>query len=135
MFADMLNILDDIIYKISDLFFDGLEFTVKAIVKKHFLIRLPIFSIMWILWLILFPIFIIGYIFKNREIESELFFAYAFCLTLFAAVIIYPHQVEPNEEQYEWIKENLKKGRYVSFFQEVYFMNLEDVMAFKLVWE
>jgi len=53
---------------------------------------------------------------------------------MLAAVILYPHQVEPDDEQYKWIKENLKRWTYISFFGEIYLMNLTDVMAFKLRW-
>lgn len=131
----MFDILAEILETIADLFFDGMEFIFEATMKKHFLIRLPVFSIIWLLWLILFPIYIVAHICTSLSIDLELFLIYIFCLVLLSVVILYPHQVEPDgKEKYEWIKENLKRGTYVSFFGEVYLMNLEDVMAFKLRW-
>jgi len=130
----MFDILNEIFEKLADLLSDGIEFIIDATVKKHFLIRLPVFSIMWLLWLILFPIYIVVYTCVNLSIDLELFLIYVFCLATLAAFILYPHQIELNNEQYEWIEENLKRWTYVSFFDGVYLMNLEDVMAFKLRW-
>jgi len=124
----------EILEKLTDLLFDGLEFIIEIIIKKHFLIRLPVFSIMWLLWLILFPIYIVAHICTNFNIDTELFLMYFFCLAMLAAVTLYPHPIEPDNEQYEWIEENLKKWTYISFFGEVYLMNLTDATAFKLRW-
>lgn len=131
----MFNALGEIVGTLMDLFFDRMESIVRATMKKHFLIRLPVFSIMWLLWLILFPIYIVSYICTEFGIDIEVFLIYFFCLALLATIIVYPHEIESaDEEQYKWIKENLKRWTYISFFGEVYLMNLTDVMAFKLRW-
>ena len=130
----MFGILVEILEELVDLFFDGIEFIIETTTKKHFLIRLPVFSILWLLCLILFPIYIVVGGCMNFDLVFELFLLYFFCLEMLDGIILYPHQIEPDNEQYEWIKGNLKRWTYISFFGEVYFKNLEDAMAFKLRW-
>lgn len=130
----MFVILGEIFEELANLLSKSIEFIIDATIKKHFLIRLPVFSIMLLLWLILFPIYIVVCACVNLSIDLELFLVYFFCLASLAVLILYPHQIEPDIEQYKWIEENLKRWTYVSLFDEVYLMNLEDVMAFKLRW-
>lgn len=129
----MFNTLGEIVDTLANLFYDSMESVIRATMKKHFLIRLPVFSIMWLLWLILFPIYMVVYI--CTEFDIEIFLIYLFCLALLATLILYPHEIKSaSKEQHEWIEENLKRWAYISFFGEIYLMNLTDVMAFKLRW-
>lgn len=130
----MLDFLCEIVEDLAELLLVSMESIAKATMKKHFLIRLPVFSIMWLIWLILFPIYMVVYSCASFTIELELFLIYFFCLVWLATIILYPHEIQSNDEQHEWIKENLKRWAYISFFDDVYLMNVEDAMAFKLRW-
>ena len=131
----MFSALCEFMGSLVDLLHDGMESIIKIIMKKHFLIRLPVVFIILLLWLILFPIYIVGCICTELSIDTELFLIYFFCAVWLVTITLYPHEIpSADEEQHEWIKENLKRWTYILFFDKVHLMNVEDAMAFKLRW-
>ena len=103
------------------------------------MVVLRIFSLPFILllWVIIFPFYMLFDFINDRFFDSSLFTDYLTGMTILLLVVVYPYHIISYEREAhkEWIVKNLKKHCFVFYDEEVYFMNSADAMAFKLVWE